>query len=245
MSTRVALSVEQVTPAPEQVLAALGMSGADASSRHRRLVQEALALHRAHAAPVGLWDPVEKDEFADVYHGEHDGPTPLDQIYPRARALALFAVTLGEGVREEIDARFGEADFALGAALDAAASEGAELAATEVELAYADHLRETGLLARDSGVMRFSPGYCGWRTSGQRRLFDRLGPGEIGITLSASCLMHPLKSVSGVLVAAPRQAFVFEDDYSFCSDCQTRSCRERIAAVLDASDDGRDRRVHP
>ena len=53
------------------------------------------------------------------------------------------------------------------------------------------------------GVLRYSPGYCGWHVSGQINLFNTLTPEKIGITLGESCLMNPLKSVSGVLVAGP------------------------------------------
>jgi hypothetical protein len=242
VSTLVRIPVAEVTPAAEQILSAMGMTLQAASGRHRRLVEEAVALFTERAEPVGMWSPVNLDEFAAVYRGASDGFTPLSQIYPRAHTLALFAVTLGERVRDEIDARFQKADFALGAALDAAASEGAELAASELEVAYTDGLRKSGSLDQGMGVMRFSPGYCGWHTNGQQGLFAHLRPDEIGITLSPSCLMHPLKSVSGVFVAAPRRAFVFADDFPFCSDCQTRSCRERIAAVLSGWSDSPDQR---
>jgi len=227
----------QVTPEPEQVLTALGAAGAPNSGRHLRLAVEAIALYRKRVQPLGVWNPIGLDEFAAVYSGQNTGITPLGQIYPRARSLALFAVTLGEPIRDEIDARFQAAGFALGAALDAAASEGAELAAAELEWKYVEHLRASGKLAPDMGVMRFSPGYCGWQTYGQRNLFAYLQPADIGISLSASCLMYPLKSVSGVIVAAKRGAFLFADDFPFCSECQTRPCRERIAAIVGGLED--------
>ena len=65
-------------------------------------------------------------------------------------------------------------------------------------------------------------------------LFAHLQPADIGISLSASCLMYPLKSVSGVIVAAKRGAFHSTDDFPFCGDCPTHACRERIAAFVRA-----------
>jgi hypothetical protein len=41
--------------------------------------------------------------------------------------------------------------------------------------------------------------------------------------------MQPLKSVSGVLVAAPPEAHHIEPAYPFCVDCTTQGCRERSA----------------
>ena len=60
----------------------------------------------------------------------------------------------------------------------------------------------------------------------------RHNPDEIGITLRDSFLMEPLKSISGVVVAGPAEIHVFDDDYPFCEDCDTRGCRRRIRAIL-------------
>lgn len=46
---------------------------------------------------------------------------------------------------------------------------------------------------------RYSPGYCEWPLSGQRDLFAYIGEHPTGITLSESCLMQPIKSVSGII----------------------------------------------
>lgn len=47
---------------------------------------------------------------------------------------------------------------------------------------------------------RYSPGYCGWHVSEQPRLFALFPtPNPSGIVLSPSCLMVPIKSVSGVI----------------------------------------------
>jgi hypothetical protein len=81
-------------------------------------------------------------------------------------------------------------------------------------------------------MMRFSPGYCGWDLTAQRGLFEALQPAEIGITLSESCLMRPLKSISGVFIAGEKGIFVFDDVFSFCGECATHECRDRITALL-------------
>jgi hypothetical protein len=67
--------------------------------------------------------------------------------------------------------------------------------------------------------------------SGQRALFARLGPEQIGITLRESCLMVPLKSISGVILCGPTEIHEFDDDYSFCPACKTHSCRARIRSL--------------
>lgn len=230
MNTQLNIPVERVTPTVKQVLAAQGMFDEHAARRHVSLASDAIALFTELAAPAGLWCPIMLDAFATVYHGSGDNAdsTPLAVVYPRSCALALFAVTLGDRISEEIDGRLGSGDFALGAMLDAAASEGTELAAAQLESAYADHLWYKGTPTLATCLMRFSPGYCGWHTSGQKTLFEYLKPGEIGIELSASCLMKPLKSISGVLVAGPRKIFQFDPDFPFCNDCETHACEMRL-----------------
>lgn len=46
---------------------------------------------------------------------------------------------------------------------------------------------------------RIAPGYCGWPLVGQRDIFRLLGGEPCGITLTSSCLMRPLKSISGIV----------------------------------------------
>jgi hypothetical protein len=96
-------------------------------------------------------------------------------------------------------------------------------------------LISTGRVPPVSRVLPYSPGYCGWHVSGQLALFDCLGPDEVGVELSESCLMRPLKSVSGVLVAAEPEVHTFVNDFPFCGDCVDHQCRERIARVVHPS----------
>jgi len=45
---------------------------------------------------------------------------------------------------------------------------------------------------------RYSPGYCTWDVSEQKKLFSFFPDRFAGITLSDSSLMNPIKSVSGI-----------------------------------------------
>jgi hypothetical protein len=67
---------------------------------------------------------------------------------------------------------------------------------------------------------------------GQRRLFAATDPSAIGVTLNDSCLMSPIKSVSGVLLAGPKEIHRFRPDFPFCDECRNRTCGRRMAAVL-------------
>lgn len=228
------INAEDITPLAEAVLQGQGVPpGSKVNNRTSDITREALSRFQVLSRPLGLTMEVSREQFQPVFRGEgKNAPsTPLEDIYPDAHSLVLFAVTLGESLCNEISRLFDTNEYALGSMLDAAASEGAELLANEVEKCFRQYLLKSGRLDTNDAVMQFSPGYCGWHISAQRKLFEALNPGEIGITLNDSFLMQPLKSISGVIIAGPKEIFEFEDSFDFCSECRTRSCLERLQAL--------------
>lgn len=230
------IEAEEIAPTVEELLNQQGVPpGAVHDEPTLRAAREAIALWGHLSQPMGIFAEIAIHDFAQVYigNGRNEPDTPLPNIYQRADALALFAVTVGHDVEQEIRRLFETNEFPLGAMLDAAASVSAENAADIVQDKFQKHLSVIGRWDRSKGIMPFSPGYCGWHVSGQRALFDTLHPEEIGIELSDSYLMQPLKSISGLLVAGPRDIFQFDDDFPFCSECATHSCRERIMSIIE------------
>ena len=222
---------ESVVPPEDAVLQAMGVPGdQDQGARVERLIEEALEEFRSEARPKGIVAEVDQDEFSAIYEGagDNDSPSPLLEIFPRAEVVTLFAVTLGASLSDRVSALFDDGKLALGATLDAAASEGTERAGIHLDGVVLDDARTNGRADAASRILRYSPGYCGWNLTGQRALFAALRPEEIGIRLTDSCLMEPLKSISGVMVVGPAEIHEFTDDYSFCSVCRTHDCRRRI-----------------
>jgi hypothetical protein len=234
MKAKIDIPLESTLPTAEEVLRAQGVpKSVDPGRRSLGLATEAVETYRHLAVPVGLLSEVDDDEFGRIYRGEgnNDDQTALDDILPQSVNLAVFAVTLGVPICDEISRLMKSGDFAEGAILDSAASLGAEKAADFVEAYREAYLDEHSRLTKSEGVLQFSPGYCGWHVSGQKRLFAYLTPSEIGISLTDSCLMQPLKSISGVLVAGPIEIFDFKDDFPFCEPCKNHSCRSRYKAL--------------
>jgi hypothetical protein len=165
-------------------------------------------------------------------HGRNEPSSPVAEIVGRAEHLALFAVTLGEGISEALRRCFAADDFALAYALDAMASVAADGAADLAERRFDGVLRGRGWTTPDGAVLRYSPGYCGWDVTGQRKLFASLRPERIGLSLTESSLMQPLKSVSGVLIAGPRTIHRFSPAYDCCDRCKARTCRDRLSALF-------------
>jgi hypothetical protein len=221
--------IEEAMPPRGGVLERMGMgSSSDLSARTGALLESATDEFVRLAEPRGLVEDVSAAAFAAVYAGEglNSHETPLAQIWPRADSLALFAATLGEPVSARIAELFAAGDMAAGFVLDAVASVSADLLTDRL----ACRLRAR-LPGEAAAVLGYSPGYCGWHISGQRKLFERLGPDDIGIRLNDSCLMQPLKSVSGVLVAGAAPIHRFRPEFTFCAECMTRQCLPRMRSV--------------
>jgi hypothetical protein len=223
----------EAMPAVGEVLRAQDLPEEDAlAPRLRRLLHEAVTAYADLVEPRAVCEELSAERFASVL-------APLDlpgdrlvvgQVYSRAEGLALFVATLGEAVPLRIRHLFDEDALAEGWMLDAVASAGADRLAERLAERYRRTLVEQG---KDGvRVLPYSPGYCGWPTRGQRPLFDALRPEEIGVTLNDSCLMSPIKTVSGVLLAGPGEAHLFRPDFPFCDDCRSHECGRRMASVL-------------
>ncbi|MFQ6112651.1 MAG: vitamin B12 dependent-methionine synthase activation domain-containing protein, partial [bacterium] len=174
------------------------------------------------------------NDFQTVLRGEGQNAedTPIAHIFPQADHLALFALTMGSDVSLKIEELFKNNDFALGSMLDSVASLAADKAVEVCETTFSENLRERHPDSSDNHVLSYSPGYCGWHISGQKRLFQFLQPERIGISLNNSFLMIPLKSVTGVLIAGKKEIHFFETNFPFCSDCKTHSCRLRMISLV-------------
>jgi hypothetical protein len=224
----------QAQPTLAEALRSQGLPEEDAlAPRLRRLVDEALATHLALAEPRAVYEEITAEAFAEVLAplGLDPEQVVVGRIYPKAQALALYVATLGERLSDRIRQLFDEDALAEGYMLDAVASVGADLLSDLLSERFEAALAARGV--ERPRVLPYSPGYCGWPTAGQRPLFAALRPeGEIGVTLNDSCLMWPVKSVSGVLVGGPGEAQRFRPDFPYCRECQTHDCGRRMAAVL-------------
>ena len=176
---------------------------------------------------------ISQEAFTGVFRGEgrNASATPIEAVVSRADALAVFVATVGASVTDRIRTLFAQNEPAIAVMLDAIASAAADRLTHLLAVRHAAAVNDAD--NRDGLALGYSPGYCGWHLSGQRALFACLQPEAIGVTLNASCLMDPLKSVSGVLAAGPADIHRFAPGYEFCADCRTRTClgRSRGLAV--------------
>ena len=231
MSLTYSFTLEQVQPEYRAVLREQGIpAGAEVPDRIQALYDHARDIFCAVGKPVGIMAQASHADFDQIFSGEaaNDPDSLLMKIYPRAYNLALFTLTLGEPVSDKIEHLFANREFALAAMLDSIASLAADLTVERLEQVVAGCLANRGHPEPAHRSLGYSPGYCGWHISGQKKLFAYLQPEEIGITLNDSFLMSPLKSVSGVIVEGPEEIHEFEPNFTFCRTCRTHSCVTRM-----------------
>ncbi|MGD9034273.1 MAG: vitamin B12 dependent-methionine synthase activation domain-containing protein [Desulfobacteraceae bacterium] len=73
-------------------------------------------------------------------------------------------------------------------------------------------------------TLPFSPGYCDWPLSDQKKLFSVFDLFHLKVKLTDSCLMLPRKSISGVFGVIPSCVSLPVRSYNPCSECEKRDC---------------------
>lgn len=113
--------------------------------------------------------------------------------------IAVFVCTAGHGISELAKGMTTSGDVVMAYMYDVIGSLCTEKAADRMEAFLFEESDIKGF-----GISnRCSPGYCGWDVSEQGKLFSLLPQGFCGVTLTASSLMQPIKSVSGIIGYGP------------------------------------------
>jgi hypothetical protein len=212
---------------PPQVAAAMGYPDAEAARPYDEMIRTALGEAGAHAevrAGFRLFPPgtlILEERAFRLAGVRFDSRAIVAHSLRGSTGLAIFAVTAGRTYDDWIRAHFDRNDLVGGFLIDAIGSEIAEAAADRVEARIREAAAELGL----SCTNRFSPGYCGWSVAEQPALFGFLPERFLGITLTSTSLMIPMKSVSGVVGLG---ADVTRADYP-CRACSVEDCYRRRA----------------
>lgn len=136
-----------------------------------------------------------------------------------AEKLAVFICTAGGGFSRAAEKYNKEGEYLKGYITDTFGSLVAEKASDYIQKKLEAELRKQGLLITN----RYSPGYCNWQLNDQKQLFRLLPENHCGISLSESCLMQPIKSVSGIIGIGEK---VRKSPYA-CDICNNTTCLYR------------------
>lgn len=124
----------------------------------------------------------------------HTGPV-ISEAMMEATSIAIFTVTLGSGYDQWMEEIKREENIVFEYVANCMASTVTESITEELINVLRRDVSEQGLKITNN----YSPGYCGWPLKEQRLLFSFLPQDISGITLTESCLMLPIKSVSGII----------------------------------------------
>ncbi len=138
-----------------------------------------------------------------------------------AELLATFVVTIGSAAERLARCWLRSGRVLPGTIVDAVASEAAEATAEQLWQEVRRWARQRGLEV----TPRYSPGYCGLDVRQQIPLFDVLPAHRINVRLTSSCLMLPIKSISGLIGIGPPQR-VQAHRYA-CEMCAHPDCPQR------------------
>jgi len=141
----------------------------------------------------------------------------------KATRFGVFVATAGREYDDYLHQLKDEGDIVKEFLADALGSEIAEATVRYVTSQIADDASGNGLSITKS----YSPGYCGWHVREQQALFAIFPAEPCGIKLNDSCLMHPVKSVSGIVGLG---AEIIQLPYA-CDICGLKTCYKRKDSV--------------
>lgn len=146
----------------------------------------------------------------------------LARYLSKCRELYLFGATLGS--RVDIALR----RLSLGSVTQGAAAQAVAAALIETYCDACCEELQQQLPAGKRLKMRFSPGYGDWKLEEQRILFSVLDCAHtIGLTLTESCMMAPIKSVTAVIGIEECEKDSIHDPTVACYSCGKTDCEFR------------------
>lgn len=134
----------------------------------------------------------------------------------RSSKIAVFVCTAGDKIHELSRQYMADGDMLKGYVYDLFGSFVVESAMDLVQQSLRLEMEAEGYKITN----RYSPGYCGWTVDYQKKLFGLLNQNFNFVKLSNSCLMQPIKSVSGIIGIGYD---VRHNDYT-CKICDSTNC---------------------
>jgi hypothetical protein len=130
--------------------------------------------------------------------------------------IAVFVCTAGENISQWSKQMMDDGDPLQGFMADILGSAVVETAIDIIQQKLHDEMEQAGFKITN----RYSPGYGGWHTSEQHKLFSLFPKDICGIRLTDSALMLPIKSVSGFIGIGSNVRF---NPYT-CQLCEALNC---------------------
>ncbi len=192
------------------------------SARMRKQINKAIKEIRKNSHPKAVFQlfPVNTDkQFVSIGQKTTFKSQKLAKIIEPCKRAGVFLVTLGKEIDKIINNAVEQQPY-YGFILDAAAS-----LAIESSAEYVQEYIDRHHTSNNEKTLRYSPGYCGWSITEQKKLFQTLPSDKVNVKLSDSCFMSPQKSISGLIgIGSGEQVYEMEN---LCTRCHKVECRHR------------------
>lgn len=169
------------------------------------LIDEVIETLPQHASPQGafvLLNEIQADTDKGLIHSNgkvFNTHKVVSRMLRKAGQAALFVCTAGAGLEVRIKELNLRGDSMKSYIVDIAGSNVADRVAEKLQEKIEQQAARKGLRT----THRYSPGYCNWPVSDQPALFSFFPRKPCGIELTDSCLMKPIKSISGIIGIGP------------------------------------------
>ena len=147
----------------------------------------------------------------------------LSRTMRGSQEIVCFVGTIGRGIEKEIKRLVKKKRLSEAYILDAMGSVLVENLVDQFQSRLDQHYQTQN---KTTGL-RFSPGYCDWPVTEQKKLFELLESEKARVELTESCLMQPRKSISGVIPLFSADNGHERSDYNPCWTCQKLDCTAR------------------
>ncbi len=212
---------DRITIEPDDVLSLLGSSGNEDDTHSIDLITRYTLECIRICSPRGGFAQFKAEKSDSNEEIEIEGTRfrtgrIIRNMLKGSEEYAFFAVTAGPEPETLSKTLMNEGQFLEGYIVDLIATGIVESVADQAQEVIESTARKDGFKITN----RYSPGYCTWDVAEQQKLFGLL-PGEcLGITLSESSLMLPIKSVSGIIGIGKDVKY---SEYS-CKHCSMKQC---------------------
>lgn len=185
----------------ENILKGMGMKLTDADDYLLATIDNAIQIGLILVKPSACFSIFEhplfniQEKTTTIEQHQFNTGAVVTAMLKRSEAIALFICTAGSEI-EKLSKR----EMAAGNGLEGLIFDliGSELAENITEKLH-QHIQKIAVLRGQNVSNRFSPGYCNWPVSEQHQLFELLKNNTCGVSLNASALMSPVKSVSSII----------------------------------------------
>lgn len=207
----------------EDIYLNLGYGGTQPDEHINQLlesvIEKAYQICRPQVAYIFCEGKLMSQSFIELNNVKMKIGSIISSYLEQADQYAVFVATAGEEYDHYLKESKLSGDIMAEFLADAVGSEIAEAAVRFVNEKIEKEASEKGY----SITKPYSPGYCGWSVREQVQLFSIFPTQPCGIQLNDSCLMHPVKSVSGIVGMGSK---VVETPYG-CDTCSMQTCYKR------------------